>query len=456
MEPAVPRSPLETVLKGNRSCGCGRKHRCALKSFLVADSGCETLLPGICRKLKAENLHFVSDYESMETLGNRVMQYMGGIGYTVSSSVLPEGEVPVCDHEVAGSLLLRIPAACEAVIAVGDKVICDLVKFVCLKDGLPCVLIPVSASTDSYALASADFLENGIMKTVPASSPFAILADLEILAGAPMEKTNAGIASVIADYISVADWKLSSLATGSFVCDEICDSLLEYVGGAVSALRKGISVHSPETAEAVITGLVASGAYALLAGSTAPIRGSESAMAEYLQHKLLGEDITDISFDALRGVCALYALRMYEAVLKNEPDFEGALTLFDGYGWSFFNREMYRVFGEEYASRLLSRFTGDNFYDPDSHWSRVLRIKERYYTDLRPMLSFLPSYSSILPVIRSVSFPTGLADLDFSKGEAVDALVWSKEVSPRYGILRLLADVGMLEYAAERLTSNLK
>ncbi len=454
MEQTVPRAPLEAVLKGTRSCSCGRKHTCALRSFLIADSSCETLLPGICRKLKAERLHFVSDFESMKTLGNRVMQYMGSIGYTVSSSVLPEGEVPVCDHEVAGSLLLRIPYGCETVIAVGEKVICDLVKFVCLKDDLPCIVIPTSASTDSYALDRADFLENGLMKTVAARAPYAILADLQVLADAPMEKTNSGIASVFANYISLADWKLSSLATGLFVCDETADALLGFTNDAVSALRKGISAHSPGTVEPVITGLVASGAYALLAGNTAPIRGSESALAEFLQHKLLSEDITDITFDTLRGLCSLYALRMYEAVLKNEPDFEGALTLFDGFGWSFFNREMYRVFGQEYASTLLSRFTGDNFYDPDNHWSRVLRIKERYYTDLRPMLSFLPSYTSVLTLLKSVSFPTGLAELDFSREEVIDALVWGKETSPRYGILRLLADVGELEYAAERLTSN--
>ena len=67
----------------------------------------------------------------------------------------------------------------------------------------------------------------------------------------------------------------------------------------------------------------------------------------------------------------------------------------------------------------------------------------------------LPPYSLILTQLRALSAPCTLGDIGLAREEALDALVWSKELSPRYGIFRLLADFGVLDHAADRLTEKM-
>ena len=455
LSPATVSAPLEQLLKGSKDCACGRKHSCTLRQFSVAERDVWLLLQPLMKKLKAHRAHFISDEVSMQRLGAQSMQYLGSLGYTVSSNVFPAAPPLVCDHVAAGSLLLHIPAAAEVLIAVGEREICDLAKFAAAKNSLPLIILPTAACSDSFAQPTAEFLENDHRVRLPAAAPYAILADLSVLCAADAASSNAGVGAALANYVSLADWQLHSEATGSFLCETLAEQLLLLTDALLAVLRQGLSVHSGDVQRALITCLVGAGAVAQLAGSDAPIRGSEAALAYHLENKLVAEDITDYSFDILRGLSALYCLRMYEWLRTAKPDFEAALSLFDDFGWTYWGAELFRVYGETYAHTLLSRFGGDGFYSRESHRSRIGRFAANFAQLRGRVTGALPPYSLILTQLRALSAPCTLGDIGLTREEALDALVWSKEISQRYGIFRLLSDFGVLEHAANRLTEKL-
>lgn len=455
LSPATVSAPLEQLLKGSKDCACGRKHSCALRQFSVAERDVWLLLQPLMKKLKVHRAHFIGDERSMQRLGAQCMQYLGSLGYTVSSNVFPAAPPLVCDHVAAGSLLLHIPAAAQVLIAVGERDICDLAKFAAAKNSLPLIILPTAACTDSFAQPMAEFLENDHRVRLCAAAPYAVLADLSVLCSADAASSNAGVGAALANYISLADWQLHCEATGSFLCETLAEQLLTLTDGLLAVLRQGHSVHSGDVQRALITCLVGAGAVAQLAGSDAPIRGSEAALAYHLENKLVAEDITDYSFDILRGLSALYCLRMYEWLRTAKPDFEAALSLFDDFGWTYWGSELFRVYGEDYAHTLLSRSGGDGFYSRESHRSRIGRFAADFARLRGRVTGALPPYSLLLTQLRALSAPCTLGDIGLAREEALDALVWSKELSPRYGIFRLLADFGVLEHAADRLTEKM-
>ena len=353
-------APLEHLLRPLDNCSCGRAHSCSLRSFYVVSDSSEDLLPGLLGDMGARRLHFISSSSSMEALGDRIHSRMSSLGYPVSSSVFPPESAFVCDHVSAGDLLIHIPADTDIIVAVGEKTVCDLAKFVSSKQHLPLIFLPVSASSDTFSMPEAEFTENDRRVRLPVPAPTVIIADTSALCAAPTASTGAGVASLLADLVSLADWELCASVTGSNRCRDLSDLLSRKCRDILRRIENGISPRDGTLMPDIITCLIAAGVISDLAGTRLPVRGSESCIARTAELKLVSEDITDISFETLRGIASLYSVKMYEYLRKNLPDFNGAREGFYGIDRVYFNKELFRVFGDREGHRILSSFGGEN------------------------------------------------------------------------------------------------
>jgi len=441
-------SPLKDLLGKKTVCSCGKTHACGLDRFTVTDGSSEDLLPGLLAGYGASRVHFISSSSAMEALGDRIYEKACTSGYTVSSSVFPPESGYICDHVSAGDLLIHIPRDTDILVAVGGKTVCDLGKFAADKNGIPLIFFPVSASSDTFSMSEGEFTENDRRVRIPLRAPSAIIADIQVLQAAPMENTGAGIASVMADLVSLADWELSYSVTGSFICRELSSMLSDMCKNVLRKIENGLSPRDSGVMADLITCLIASGAVHDLAGSSAPVRGSESLLAGHVESILVSEDITDVSFETLRGAAAVCCIRMYEYIRKHEPSFEDAKSGFKDIDRVYFNKELFRVFGEAQGHRILSAFGGENYYQRESRFRRIDHIRANYSEIMRPVWDSLPSSSRVTSLLRTSGVPCSFSDIGLTAEETLDALVWSKELSQRYGISRLLADMLMLEDCA--------
>ena len=78
-------------------------------------------------------------------------------------------------------------------------------------------LVFLGAVALSVPIGAAMIL-GGMKVTVNAHVPEAIIADSNILAGAPMEMILAGYGDIIGKYSCLADWKLSAIVNGEYIC----------------------------------------------------------------------------------------------------------------------------------------------------------------------------------------------------------------------------------------------
>lgn len=111
----------------------------------------------------------------------------------------------------------------DVIITVGSGTLMDFARYPAFKLGIPFVAIPTLASSDGFTANICSVVIDGQKKSIPMSAPALVVADLNIISGAPMFLTVSGIADILSKHISLADWKISRLVSGEYYCERVAD-----------------------------------------------------------------------------------------------------------------------------------------------------------------------------------------------------------------------------------------
>ncbi len=104
----------------------------------------------------------------------------------------------------------RFLASREAIaIAVGSGIINDLTKLASHELGRPYMCVATAASMDGYSAFGASITKEGAKQTMACAAPKAIVADLQVIAGAPAVNNASGFADLYAKVPAGADWILA-------------------------------------------------------------------------------------------------------------------------------------------------------------------------------------------------------------------------------------------------------
>ena len=94
----------------------------------------------------------------------------------------------------------------EVIVAFGAGTIMDFGRYPAFKLGIPFVAIPTLASSDGFTANICSVIIDGQKKSIPMCAPILVVADLDIIAGAPARLVASGINDILAKYISRVDW----------------------------------------------------------------------------------------------------------------------------------------------------------------------------------------------------------------------------------------------------------
>ncbi|MDB2414654.1 iron-containing alcohol dehydrogenase [Rickettsiales bacterium] len=100
---------------------------------------------------------------------------------------------------------------CDLLIAVGSGTINDICKYSSYLGGKDYIACPTAPSMNGYLSANAAITVNGHKKSLKAHLPKAVLADLDILANAPIRLIQSGLGDSVCRPTAQADWLLSHL-----------------------------------------------------------------------------------------------------------------------------------------------------------------------------------------------------------------------------------------------------
>ncbi len=269
---------LNKILKDMENCPCGRTHTFDTKVveigsgitaktgeiltkagfpksvLLVADDNTLAAAEGILPALEAEGFHVKKlIYEDMKNA--RVEQVR---------------EVEALSADVDG------------IISVGTGSLNDICRVASHEMKKTFCIFATAPSMDGFASDTAPIIENNFKSSWQAAQPAVIIADTKILAAAPAELKSSGFGDMVAKYIGLADWRISTLLTGEYYCDNIAN-LTQTATDRIFSLADLVTENSEEAAGAIMESLVMTGLAMKLAGSSRPASGAEHVVSHYLE-----------------------------------------------------------------------------------------------------------------------------------------------------------------------------
>ncbi|MDR0952993.1 MAG: iron-containing alcohol dehydrogenase family protein [Elusimicrobiota bacterium] len=101
----------------------------------------------------------------------------------------------------------KIPSDINVLIGIGGGKALDFSKYCAHALKLPFISAPTSVSNDGFCSPNASLLVEGKRRSVKSTIPYGVVADLDIITGAPQESLYSGLGDIISKVTALWDWK---------------------------------------------------------------------------------------------------------------------------------------------------------------------------------------------------------------------------------------------------------
>ena len=170
----------------------------------------------------------------------------------------------------------------DGIISVGTGSLNDICRVASFRKKKTFCIFATAPSMDGFASDTAPIIENNFKSSWQAAQPAVIIADTKILAAAPVELKSSGFGDMVAKYIGLVDWKISTLLTGEYYCENIAN-LTKTATDKIFSMADRVTENNEEAAGAIMESLVMTGLAMKLAGCSRPASGAEHVVSHYLE-----------------------------------------------------------------------------------------------------------------------------------------------------------------------------
>jgi glycerol-1-phosphate dehydrogenase [NAD(P)+] len=277
-----------------------------------------------------------------------------------------------------------------------------------------------------------------------------IIGDLDVLCQAPAKMMASGLGDMLAKYVSICEWRIANLITGEYYCEDIAQLVRE-------ALKKcadnaaGLLKGDKEAVKAVFEGLVIGGVAMAYAGVSRPASGVE----HYFSHvwDMRGVEFgIPVEFHGIQCAMATYhAVKLYELVKKQKPDYEKAsayVAAFDQSAWE----QTLRQFLGKGAEAMIALEKKEGKYRKDTHPARFNIIAENWDRILQIMDEELPSSEEIEKLLDTIGISKDLSAIGVDTQCARTTFKATKDIRDKYVLSRLAWDLGIIDELAEGIS----
>jgi glycerol-1-phosphate dehydrogenase [NAD(P)+] len=178
----------------------------------------------------------------------------------------------------------RQAAGAGALVTVGSGTLTDIGKAVSHRLGdLPLIVVQTALSVNGFADDQSVLLVDNVKRTVPTRWPDALVADTDVLAGAPARLNAAGVGDLMAMFTAPADWRLATLLDMGSGYSPALVAIVRDCGPDLLKAARGLAARDPDAIECVARVLTLSGITMGAAGSTAPSSGAEHTISHLIE-----------------------------------------------------------------------------------------------------------------------------------------------------------------------------
>lgn len=404
-------------------CTCGRHHTCSI-DYVYIENNAFARLEHICKSYS--RILLVADENTYSAAGKQTENVLRN--KDVSKIIFTGSQVLVPD-ENAISKVTQSLCNTDLIIGIGSGVIQDLCKYVSFYNNIPYIIVATAPSMDGYASNGAAMITDGMKVTYPAGLPVAIIADVTVLADAPIDMLKAGYGDVVGKLSALNDWKLSHIVNCEYFCNYIYNLTYEQVKKTLS-LAEGILDRDEQSIKALMEALVVIGILMSFAGSSRPASGSEHHLSHFFEitgiiskEKYLPHGI-DVAFSTV------VTAKIRESITK-----------------SAFPHNIYRPSEEQYRSDMqeiygevaqgcieLQNKVGN--YSADRTQCYLLKEEE-----IKSVLSQMPNSSEIRQMLSLVDLDMEYFYEFYGNEKIKKAIKYAKDLKDRYTVLWLYYDL---------------
>ena len=399
--------------------GCGKRHSVLLREALIAPDA----MLGFEDVLRASGFDggdyaVIYDENTYEALRGRRPKAKQEV-------VLPPEGLHANEHGV--ELAKERLGDAHLLVAAGAGTVHDITRYICAERALPFASVPTAASVDGFVSSVAAMTLGGFKVTVPSAAPDFLVADLDVIAKAPLYLAASGLGDVLGKFVSLTDWEIAHALTGEYHCRYTAE-LMKAAADEAAQSVEGVASGDREAFGSLMKALILSGVAMQLSGNSRPASGAEHHVSHLIEMGPPWIPETDALHGEKVGVGTLLALGKYRAWIGEKPD---ALVRAVADWKPYTEAQLAPVFG-----RLTEAVRKENArccleeVKPE-------RIAERW-DDIQTLLRALPEAETVRAMLKRVGGKTALADLGVEEGKREKILTWSPAVRNRLTFMRLL------------------
>ena len=436
--------PLNDYLNQTLECSCGREHSAPLRTLRVGPGAMKDL-PVLAREMGYSSLFLVSDPITYEVAGKACMELLAEAGIKAEMDRLDHTGF---DEATLGEMLVRMPADCDLMVAVGSGTVSDAVRYFSCRMGRPFFIVATAPSMDGYASSGAPMHINHLKTTLEAQTPAAIIGDTDILKESPYHMIAAGLGDLLGKFTCLCDWKLSHVINDEHICPNIIGMMEQCVqnvldNGSKAKDRDGAVIGD------LMEGLVLAGVAMSLYGDSRPASGCEHHMSHYWEMMFEQAGKKPALHGTQVGVGTVLALRLVEELKKITVDFDAARAAARAYDRAAWEEEIRAAYGPA-APGVIAVENKSKKNDTDGRLSRIDAM-EAHWDEIMALLGALPSSEEVASILRSLDSPSLPEDINVGKDLLKRTLLYCKEVRARYTFLQMLWDLDLLDSLSDKI-----
>jgi glycerol-1-phosphate dehydrogenase [NAD(P)+] len=328
----------------------------------------------------------------------------------------------------------------------------DIVKRACGELDIEYMCVATAASMDGYASYGASITKDGFKQTLTCPAPAVIVADLDIMAGAPQRLTATGFGDLIEKVPAGADW---------IICDELgIEKIDPYVWSLVQGpLRESLSdpqgcaAGDPDAISGLAEGLVMSGLAMQAYQSSRPASGGGHHFSHLWEMEHYGLDWDPpLSHGFKVGLGTVSVAALYEVVLRHdlasEIDIEAAVAAWPT--WEETEAQLIAALTPDLHEPALAQTKG-KYIGPDELRARLRLTVERWPSiekRLREQLLPAADLKAKLDAVGAVTHPD---QIGMSMERFRDTYHRARWIRTRFVLTDLLTQAGLLDGFVDEL-----
>ena len=416
------KSVTEIIKEFEQPCPCGREHCTAVQDVQIG-SGLVKKVGEILKKNGfPKNILLVADKNTLAA-AKGIEESLKD--FSVEYKIYDEIRVARMEHVEELESIIR--GRDIGVLSVGTGSVNDPCRLAAARQDKKLCIFGTAPSMDGFASYSSPIVKDGFKSSYPAKSPEVIIGDTKILAAAPVYLKSAGFGDMVAKYIGLADWKISSLLTDEVYCEKVAKLTRDAVDKLMS-MSDRVTQNDEETAGEIFKALLMTGIGMSFMQNSRPTSGSEHIIAHLLECAELRDSIIPNYHGEDVGVFTLLMLKYYNEL----ADKETIKAKKENTDWA----DVYSYYGEmaDDVRKLNEPKTVTDEVDP--------KVLENKWQEIREIIHSIPSYDEVYYAMKMAGCKLTVEDIGKSQ-ELVDSCIkYSPYMRYRLTLLRLR---GMIE-----------